>query len=344
MKKNVLKVASIYIGTLIGAGFASGQEVVYFFTRNGINGLYGVIFTSILFSLFGSFVLLQVHKYKIKSYHDFVISFFGKFIGKGIEWFLSLLLLSFYCVMLAGSGALFEEYFGCGKEIGIVLMSVICFFTFIFSINGLAFVNSVVVPLIIIGIIYIGTYTVHESKNLMDIFYGGYESEGNWIVSALLYVSYNTISAAVVLSAMYPLLSHKKVALGGGILGGTLLGCMLLFLFLPTYLCYTQVKDVQIPMMSIASLMSTKATVMYGILLWGAMLTTAIANGFVLIQTLEKKIKIKRIFVCILFCIVTIPLSQFGFKRLVHTLYPFFGYVGFFILFISLFKKIGHKI
>ncbi|WP_053955083.1 hypothetical protein [Inediibacterium massiliense] len=344
MRKNVLKVASIYIGTLIGAGFASGQEVVYFFTRNGMNGLYGVILTSILFSLFGSFVLLQVHKYKITSYHDFVISFFGKFVGKGIEWFLSLLLLSFYCVMLAGSGALFEEYFGYSKEIGILFMSMICFFTFIFSMNGLALVNSVIVPLMMIGIICIGIFTAKESNGFINIFYEGYEGGGNWITSSLLYVSYNMISAAVVLSAMYPLLSHKKVALGGGILGGALLGCMLLFLFLPTYLCYTQIKDAQIPMMAIASLVSTKAKSMYGILLWGAMLTTAIANGFVLIQTLEQKIRIKHIFVCILFCIITIPLSQFGFKRLVHTLYPFFGYMGFFILFIALSKKIGHKI
>ena len=36
------------IGALIGAGFASGQEIYAFFYKYGVNGLFGLIICSIL--------------------------------------------------------------------------------------------------------------------------------------------------------------------------------------------------------------------------------------------------------------------------------------------------------
>ena len=40
---NVLKVVFVIIGTLIGAGFASGQEIYAFFYSFGIKGIYGIV-------------------------------------------------------------------------------------------------------------------------------------------------------------------------------------------------------------------------------------------------------------------------------------------------------------
>lgn len=38
MNKNWVKIASIYIGTVIGAGFASGREIIEFFGIYGLKG------------------------------------------------------------------------------------------------------------------------------------------------------------------------------------------------------------------------------------------------------------------------------------------------------------------
>ena len=46
--KNVLKVVFVIIGTLIGAGFASGQEVYLFFFSYGMKGLIGILISSII--------------------------------------------------------------------------------------------------------------------------------------------------------------------------------------------------------------------------------------------------------------------------------------------------------
>ena len=55
--KNVLKCTMIIVGTLIGAGFASGQEIATFFNRFLDNGLYGILISSLLFGVIIYFVM-----------------------------------------------------------------------------------------------------------------------------------------------------------------------------------------------------------------------------------------------------------------------------------------------
>ena len=45
--KNIFKIIFVIIGTLIGAGFASGQEMYIFFYSYGINGLRRLILSSV---------------------------------------------------------------------------------------------------------------------------------------------------------------------------------------------------------------------------------------------------------------------------------------------------------
>ncbi len=52
MKKKdigIFKIAATYIGTIVGAGFASGQEVLQFFGVFGIKGLWGLLLATALF-------------------------------------------------------------------------------------------------------------------------------------------------------------------------------------------------------------------------------------------------------------------------------------------------------
>ena len=48
---SILKVVFVIIGTLIGAGFASGQEIYTFFFSYGIKGILGIIISSTIIGL-----------------------------------------------------------------------------------------------------------------------------------------------------------------------------------------------------------------------------------------------------------------------------------------------------
>ena len=57
--KNILNVVFVIIGTLIGAGFASGQEINLFFFSNGEHGIYGIIISSLLMGII-IFIILKL--------------------------------------------------------------------------------------------------------------------------------------------------------------------------------------------------------------------------------------------------------------------------------------------
>lgn len=333
---NAFKVASIYIGTVIGAGFASGQEMIQFFTKYGKQGIYGVILTTFLLSLVGSFILLKVYNHCITSYREWLDYAFGSHIGGIIESILLIVIFCGYCIMLAGSGALIQEHFGCGVKVGIVVMSMVTFMTFLFHMRGLTFINVVVVPILLFGIILMGIKIIAYNGMMISYEVGTIENRitENWILSSLLYVGYNSINAMMVMSSLLPLLDHKKVAIKGGVMGGIGLGLMAIFLLLSTLILYTDIQGTEVPMMAIASRFGKRTELFYGIVLWFAMLTTAIANGFVFLQGVKKKFNIRSTILCVLFCLGTIPFAHFGFKNLVGILYPVFGYVGILIIFL----------
>ena len=57
--KQSLKIGSAFVGLIVGAGFASGQEVMQYFTSFGIWGTVGAIITGLLFWAILSLSLAQ---------------------------------------------------------------------------------------------------------------------------------------------------------------------------------------------------------------------------------------------------------------------------------------------
>ena len=71
MNKKVLTVALAFIGITVGAGFASGQEVLQYFSGFGVWGIVGAVITGIVFS-FAGLVVVQLGSYFLASDHNVV--------------------------------------------------------------------------------------------------------------------------------------------------------------------------------------------------------------------------------------------------------------------------------
>ena len=74
---NILKVVFVIIGTLIGAGFASGQEIYTFFFSYGIKGILGIVISSTIIGLTIYKTFKIIEKNNIKNYKEF-LDFFIK--------------------------------------------------------------------------------------------------------------------------------------------------------------------------------------------------------------------------------------------------------------------------
>ena len=68
----ILKIVFVIIGTLIGAGFASGQEIYIFFFSFGIKGLLGILISSIVIGITIHITLKLIKKNNVKDYKEFL--------------------------------------------------------------------------------------------------------------------------------------------------------------------------------------------------------------------------------------------------------------------------------
>lgn len=81
----VVKFAGAVIATLIGSGFASGQEAMQFFAAYGTNGIIGCIIAILLFAGMSGVLLGYGFKHKGASDFSAFRYFCGKYLGTFLE-------------------------------------------------------------------------------------------------------------------------------------------------------------------------------------------------------------------------------------------------------------------
>ena len=110
-KISAWQVGSVYIGTVVGAGFASGQEILQFFGYFGLWGLAGLALASSLFFALGKKVMLVGFQSGRRSYREVIDAVGGRLLGPPINWAITFFLFGILVAMVAGTGAVFEEEF-----------------------------------------------------------------------------------------------------------------------------------------------------------------------------------------------------------------------------------------
>ena len=79
------QIAAVYVGTVVGAGFATGREIVEFFSRFGIFGLIGIFMSGYMLIYMGSKLMRIAAAIGARSYEEMNEHLFGKFFGKLIN-------------------------------------------------------------------------------------------------------------------------------------------------------------------------------------------------------------------------------------------------------------------
>ena len=320
------------IGALIGAGFASGQEIYLFFYRYGINGIFGIIFCCLLIGIIIYKVLKIINKYNINNYKEFLDFIFksrNKYLNISyiMNIIVNLFLLVCFFIMIAGFGAYFKQEFNINKIIGSAILSIISFIFFMMDIKGVTKANSIVVPILIIFILFIGIKNINlinsiniEKNNININFYN------NWLLQSIIYASYNLILIIPLLVNLNKLIKNKKQIIWISVISSI----TLLLLALSIYLILFLVNDfngIEMPAVYAISSISTMLRNMYGIVILLSIFTTSISLG---ISFLENIVKNKKYFPLIagIMCITSVIISNFGFSNLVNIMFPMFGILG----------------
>ncbi|MBS3975811.1 MAG: hypothetical protein KGZ75_03650 [Syntrophomonadaceae bacterium] len=330
-----IQIAATYIGTIIGAGFASGQEILQFFGYLGVRGLLAVGITSLLFMGFGFAILHIGHRLQATSHLQVIRFSGGNWIGTVVDSVITFFLFGALTVMAAGAGALFAQEFGLPAIVGGLIMMLATLVTVLRGIRGIVSAMSYLAPFLLLSVLGLGLTTVAINWGKLAENIGWSMTEAapvpNWIISAINYTSYNLVVGVAVLAPMGGIANQKAIS-GGAILGGLGLGLGALTITLSILANVPEAIRYPIPMLFVAQLLSPALGYGYGIVLLLSIFTTAVSSlyGFASRLTDPGGPHFRRLVIAA--SAVAFLGSQVGFTTLVGTLFPAVGYAGLLLL------------
>ncbi len=337
-RTTAIQIAFTYMGTIVGAGFATGQEILQFFTKYGYLATITIFLTALLFIWLGNKMMQLAFTIKARSYEDLNVAVLGAQLGKWTSYFMLLVLLGVSSVMLAGAGSIFEEHWGLSYQFGLLATALLCFFVLRKGLSAILAVNSAVVPLMLLFtfIIVFKTFSSPTADNLLRL----QSDYPLWsaLLSPFLYTAFNLSLAQAVLVPLGAQTDSRQTIRTGAIWGGAGIGFMLLAGHFALSANYSVLSGAAIPMGIIAKQFGSIIQTIYIVIIFSEIFTTLIADVYGLALQLEQRIRLyPPLLVLCLICLCLI-ISQIGFQTLLSVLYPAFGFISL-IWLIQLLRK-----
>ena len=322
--KNSIKAIFVIIGTIIGAGFASGQEIYSFFNVYQENGILGILISSLLIGISIYIILKKSSKLKVNSYNELLEkSAISNNIKIILKFIINLFLLISFYIMVAGFGAYFKQEFNVPNILTAIIILIICYITFMKNIEGIAKVNTIIIPVLIIIVIGLGV-KCNIISTISNASMANMQASGNWLISSIEYASYNTILLVPILLSLknYAEKNEKKISIITTIIFFSLSIIIYFIMF-----NIEGLENVEIPLVYIANQFGSIYSIIYSIVVVSAIYTTMISAGYGFLNNCTKTKKNYKL-LAIIICISAIFISNFSFAKLVNLTYPVFGLLG----------------
>ena len=335
MKKlNWLQITSLYIGVIMGAGFASGRECWQFFGVFGQKGYYGATAATVCFVLIACMLTFIARSKSTADLGRLISPFDNRYIDGVIGWVLAIIYYSMIIAMTAAGGSLLNQQFGISKVYGGIIIALLCILTVLGDFERVSKVFSIIVPvLFIVGIItIIITILADFGQSGATEGYQPGRMSPNWFVSALVFMAYNTTGMITMAGNSAINASNSKNAYAGAITGTLCLGALTILLLRALLTDMAFSSELDLPMLGYSARISPVLNVIYAIILYGAVYSTGSSTyyGF---STKISDGRAKKVII-VVGAAAGFLLGLTGFKKLVEFLYPAQGYIG--ILFIIL--------
>ena len=341
---NVMKFAGAFIAFIIGSGFATGQEIMQFFTSNGLYSLVSIVISLILFTYFGATVMSCGFDYGSSERYRPYKYFCGNKVGVFYEYFVPVLLFISVVVMISGAGATLQEYYGLNYYVGCAMMTVLVLIAFICGLDSLINIIGLIGPVIVIFSLIVGFTILFQnldglkniSQTMMEV--NLTKAGGNCVKSGVLYASYNMVSGLFFFTSLGNSADTRREAKYGAIVGSLTLMIVILVM---NFALLSKIKDIynlSIPTLYFAKSISTIFGRVFSVVLLCGIFSTAAPNFWTVCDKISKGGKYNSKVIAIIISILAFFCGLFPFEKLVAEVYPLTGILGV-VLFIFIFLK-----
>jgi len=340
MKKfKTTRLAFTSAGCFLGAGHVSGQELWKFFGAFGLPGLSGRVVSLIIQMVFVIMLLRIGEKSGSVTLDRALVPEDKPFLHRVVGIFQLTFLFGVCVIMIAGAGALVEQLIGIRAFIGGLCFCAIVIVVACNGMDGLSKICTLLVPgmvavTMIISILAIankGFSAVLAMENVNDSVL-----LPNWWISALTYVSYNIVGAVGVIVPIGPNCENEKALKGGASLGVLFL-LMISACIIPGLGVSPEAIGAELPMLALATGLSTALGWIYAVLLIVGMMSTTVSFLVAIniyATELKPALKDKRVAVIGILVALAFAGSLLGFGDLISLVYPIYGYLGFVVMFL----------
>ncbi|KSU65884.1 YkvI family membrane protein [Arthrobacter sp. NIO-1057] len=346
--RRVLTYAGAIIAFLIGSGFATGQEILQYFTSYGYAGVFGtglLVLVLMGYVAVEFFVVGQAKKFEkpAKIFHYYS----GKYLGTFFDYFSVLFVFLSFTVMVAGAGAVFEEHYGMSKFVGGIGLAIVVGLSVWFGLKNLVDVIGKIGPLIVVVAIGLGLLGILRNPSgiaegqallpTLDLT----QASTNWFMSGLSYVGFCMLWLAAFLTALGKTARNRKEAVAGALTGSTVFSLACVIVGLGLLANITRVGGTEIPMLVLAKDISPVLAAGISVMILAGIYTTAVpllwtvSSRFYADKT--KGFKYLTVILAILGTVIGLMLP---FSQMVNLVYVINGYVGTLLLVLMLVKTV----
>lgn len=347
MSTKYLSVAFAYVGVIIGAGLASGQDLLQYFLSFGSIGFVGIVGVGLLNVLFGG-IALQLGSYYRSDNHDEV---FERIAHPALRRVIDVVLVfsgfAMGFVMLAGAGANLEQQFGMPAWAGSALCAVLVVLAAFLDFDRIMKVIGVFTPMIVLAITVLTVYALaRPHPGLAEL-----DAIASRVPPALPNLWLSTINyfALCVVGgiAMAFVLGGSVLRIGearrAGRVGGIIIALVVGADALALYLNLDRVWDVNVPALEIARSIHPAFAFAYTLIIFALIYNTVFSLFYSTARRFSGGSTTRMRLVLVGVVALGYAASFMGFKKLVGAMYPIIGYLGIALLGVLVFGWIRQR-
>lgn len=341
MVMKVLRVAFAFVGIIVGAGFATGQEIMQYFVAFGGNGIWGAVLSAVIMSLW-AMIILQLGSYFRASEHGEVFRrvshpIFSRVLDIGVV--ITLFATGF--VMFAGAGANLNQQWGTPVWVGAVIMVVITIAAGFLDVDRVTTVIGSITPFIVAFIVLASIYTLVFTDptpvaERADAVASVPTTLPHWTVAAVNYVGFNLMVAVSMAIVIGGSMFNPRVAGLGGFLGGLIYSALLLISAITLFYTVGTVATDAVPMLSVVNRLHPWLGQAMAVVIFGMIFNTALGMFYALARRLTASRPERFHVVYVATVVLGFVLSFVGFQNLIGWVYPVLGYIGLLLIAVML--------
>lgn len=335
--RKILIIALAYFGVTVGAGFASGQEMLQYYVSYGWWGIAGAAVVLVLMPItamvilqYGSYFRAQSHG---KVFHSITAALNARFLDYSLS-------ISQFCigfVMLAGAAANLNQQFGLPMWVGSTLMVVLVLAAGMVDVDKVTNMIGGITPLMIAILLLAACYGVANPPADLAAAEEFARTQvasplPNWWLSTFNYVGVSMFSGIAMAIIIGGDNWNPRTAGRGGFIGGFLFGAILLLMGFALIFQIDAVADADLPTLALVNEMNPVLGLLASIGTYLMIFSTSLGVFY----SLGKRVSVGRpkqyrpIFVGL--TLVGYGLSFFDFTSLVANVFPILGWLGVFLV------------